>query len=49
MEIIIVTMLNFDNGAFSCDCEFFVTHQRCAHTMALEIKFQGMLSEVVES
>ncbi len=41
--------VTFDNGTFSCDCEFFMTHQRCAHTMALEIKFQGMLPEIVQS
>ena len=39
----------FDGGVFNCDCEFFMTHQRCAHTMALEIKFQGILPEPVES
>jgi hypothetical protein len=26
----------FDTGKFHCDCEFFITHERCAHTMALE-------------
>jgi hypothetical protein len=26
----------FENGAFTCDCEFFIAHRRCAHTMALE-------------
>ncbi len=40
--------VSFDNGVFDCDCEFFMTHKRCAHTMALEIKFQGMLPEPVE-
>ena len=28
--------VSFENGAFACDCEFFIVHQRCAHTMALE-------------
>jgi len=28
--------VSFENGAFACDCEFFITHLRCAHTMALE-------------
>ena len=41
--------VTFDSGEFNCDCEFFMTHKRCAHTMALEIRFQGMLPEVVES
>ena len=40
--------VTFDNGEFICDCEFFITHKRCAHTMALEIKFQGILPESVE-
>jgi len=39
--------VTFDNGVYHCDCEFFMTHQRCAHTMALEIKFQGMVPETV--
>lgn len=26
----------FENGAFTCDCEFFIVHTRCAHSMALE-------------
>ena len=41
--------VTFDNGVFHCDCEFFLTHKRCAHTMALEIKFEGLLPEAVES
>ena len=27
--------VSFDNGTFVCDCEFFIVHTRCAHTMAL--------------
>ena len=27
--------VTFDNGTFVCDCEFFIVHTRCAHTMAL--------------
>jgi hypothetical protein len=37
--------VTFENGVFICDCEFFKTHQRCAHTMALEIRLQGMLPQ----
>lgn len=33
----------FSDGKFQCDCEFFLTHQRCGHTMALEILFKEML------
>jgi hypothetical protein len=36
----------FDNGAFTCDCEFFITHSRCAHTMSLEDHLlKGMLAQ----
>jgi hypothetical protein len=28
--------VSFDNGTFTCDCEFFIVHLRCAHTMALQ-------------
>jgi hypothetical protein len=39
----------FDNGSFHCDCEFFVTHQRCAHTMALELMLKDMVPASVEA
>jgi hypothetical protein len=39
--------VTFDNGVFQCDCEFFITHQRCGHTMALEILFKDMLPQPV--
>jgi len=35
--------VSFENAAFSCDCEFFLTHQRCGHTMALEILLKEMI------
>ena len=35
--------VSFADGNFSCDCEFFLTHQRCGHTMALEILLKDML------
>ena len=41
--------VTFDNGAFHCDCEFFVTHQRCAHTMALELMLKDMVPASVEA
>jgi hypothetical protein len=28
--------VSFENGTFTCDCEFFIVHSRCAHSMALE-------------
>jgi hypothetical protein len=37
--------VSFDNGKFTCDCEFFIANQRCAHTMALELLLKNMLPE----
>jgi len=37
--------VNFRDGTFKCDCEFFLTHSRCSHTMALEILLDQMLGE----
>ena len=37
--------VTFENGVFQCDCEFFLTHQRCTHTMALEILLKDMIPE----
>ena len=41
--------VTFDHGAFHCDCEFFVVHQRCSHTMALERLLDQMLPEPVQA
>jgi hypothetical protein len=41
--------VSFDNGAFHCDCEFFITHKRCGHTMALEILLKDMIPVGVEA
>ena len=41
--------VSFDNGTFLCDCDFFTTHKRCGHTMALEILLQDTLPEVVQT
>lgn len=35
--------VTFENSKFLCDCEFFITHQRCGHTMALEILLKDMI------
>ena len=40
--------IKFEGGVFQCDCEFFNSHQHCAHTMALETILKGMLPEAVE-
>lgn len=39
--------IKFNDGAFQCDCEFFLSHQHCAHTMALETILKNMLPEPV--
>jgi hypothetical protein len=35
--------VSYENGAFQCDCEFFITHKRCGHSMALEILLKEMI------
>ena len=41
--------VTFNDGAFQCDCEFFITHQRCGHTMALEILLKDMIPAPVQA
>jgi len=41
--------VRFEDGKFHCDCEFFLTHQRCGHTMAVEIMLKDMISAPVEA
>jgi len=41
--------VSFDNGLFNCDCEFFLTHKRCGHSMALEILLKDMVPETVDT
>jgi hypothetical protein len=41
--------VTFNDGAFECDCEFFITHQRCGHTMALEILLKDMIPASVQA
>ncbi|MCB0102822.1 MAG: hypothetical protein H6635_07955 [Anaerolineales bacterium] len=40
--------VNYEDGNFHCDCEFFLTHKRCGHSMALEILLKDMIVETVE-
>jgi len=35
--------VEFKDGAWGCDCDFFATRGRCCHTMALEILLEGMV------
>jgi hypothetical protein len=32
-------VLTFQNGQWSCTCEFFAQHETCSHVMALDIIF----------
>ena len=38
--------VQFENGEWKCDCDFFQTRGRCSHTMALEIILDDMLPKV---
>ena len=40
--------VKFENGAYDCDCAFFTTHGRCAHSMALDILLKDMVPAAVE-
>jgi hypothetical protein len=40
--------VSFADGKFQCDCEFFIGNGRCVHTMALEIVFENMITQVQE-
>lgn len=35
----------FEDGVWSCDCEYFGGHRFCAHTMALERVFGDMVKQ----
>jgi len=35
--------VKFEEGLWTCDCNFFITRGVCSHTMALERIFEGML------
>lgn len=39
--------VSYSNGVFKCDCEFFLTHRRCGHSMALEILLKDMIAAAV--
>jgi hypothetical protein len=41
--------VTFEEGKFNCDCEFFVLHRHCAHTMALENLLKDMIPQTVEA
>ena len=35
--------VNYENGEWQCDCDFFQSRGRCSHTMAMEIVLEGMI------
>lgn len=35
--------VEYSKGRWQCDCHFFQSRERCAHTMALEIMLKDML------
>ncbi len=41
--------VTYSNGVFNCDCEFFLTHKRCGHSMALEILLKDMIVVAAEA
>jgi len=38
-------IVQYDNGTWQCDCDFFRSRGRCSHTMALDILLEGMLDD----
>jgi len=41
--------VEFIDGVWRCDCDFFLTRGLCSHTMALERILEGMLSIAMEA
>jgi hypothetical protein len=41
--------ISYDNGSWSCTCNFFQTRGVCSHTMALERILEGMIAEIAEA
>jgi hypothetical protein len=39
--------VEYDRGDWKCDCEFFVTHHQCTHTIAIEKVLGQMLPGAV--
>jgi hypothetical protein len=38
--------VKYADGKWDCDCEFFITHSRCVHTMSLETILMGMAQPI---
>jgi hypothetical protein len=41
--------VQYDQGNWKCDCEFFITHQQCSHTIAVEKVLGQMLPGAIPS
>jgi hypothetical protein len=41
--------IQYDNGRWQCDCDFFKTRGVCSHTRALEIVLENMLAAPVNN
>lgn len=41
-------VVEYADGAWQCDCNFFITREVCSHTMALERILAGMLPEPLQ-
>lgn len=41
--------VEYIDGVWRCDCDFFLTRNVCSHTMALERILEGMLPLTVEA
>ncbi|MCC6146041.1 MAG: SWIM zinc finger family protein [Anaerolineaceae bacterium] len=35
--------VQYNNGIWTCDCDFYHSRGRCSHTMALEFILEGMI------
>jgi hypothetical protein len=35
--------IQYKNGDWQCNCDFFQNHGRCSHSMALEMILEGMI------
>jgi hypothetical protein len=40
--------VRFEQGRWSCDCDFFQKRAICSHTMALERILEGMIPETAQ-
>jgi hypothetical protein len=40
-------VVEYVEGAWKCDCDFFLSRGVCSHTMALERILEGMLAETL--